>query len=201
MIKIEGKPITTSTVFLLPMYTLSWQKCKEIGFINAFVEDTQKTFTINTCLLLFEADEQFLQEQINLITLLNGAVLEVYGYGEKLIVIALSIPDTFIWDYEKVLYGRYSQLSEKYQNLFLEKAGEGIYKEKDGRRLQLLIIQKDPLVHSFLERTYDLDIPKDSELWEKFDRKKETITPELLEEILLEINNREIENSQQTTTL
>ena len=131
--KIDGKEVTNSTIFILPMFGLPLDTYKKAGFVNAFIKDTQKVFDKPVALLVFYCKERYVQDQDDIITMMDSLVIDIYGYNKKLLVVAVTIPEKFMWDYQKITFGQYSALSKEYQEMVSDKVGDNPIDRKSTR--------------------------------------------------------------------
>lgn len=194
MIKVDGKKITNTTIFGLPIFGLPKQHWDEAGLFNAYIGDQQVEHKQPAIYFALWTQEKYADLQDDLITMMDSIVLDTYGYNEVMRVIVLAIPEEFVEDYQKMIEGKYSELSTSYKELVSDKVSGGnpVYEEKDGRRLQMLVIDCDPIVRTFVEKEYDISTEQCKEVWEAFDIKQETITPQVIQEITFLANNKNL---------
>jgi len=174
---------TDSTLWFLPMFNLPRKTYKEAGFINAFIGDEQHfSECIRPLYLLFKVGYEEQLEDI--VTMLDSAVISQYNYN-NLHVVVLKIPQMFYRDCKLIEQGRYSELSDDYRALVSEKVQvtQQFLVNKKLKRLQLQIIDKDPLPQQWIEEIYDIQVDETCEYWTMFDKQKETITKQLIEQL------------------
>lgn len=178
---------TSSTLWMLPFYKVPNKEWIRAGLINAFLEDevTQDRFyECKTIRLLFKIDDykyRLIEDAMEVIP----EIIDQYGYGDDLLVVVLQVPLQFLKDYELIMQGRFTELSSAYKELISDRLdpllSEGAYKT-NGKRLQLMICEKDKMVKNTLLGQVNIDMSNIAQgnIWEKPRIEEEKITMELL---------------------
>lgn len=178
---------TDASCWLVPMYRIAIKELKDTGFIDAYIADETRPREDLCTLLLFRASEEAAMILEDIQMYLDKYVVDMYGHQGKLVVLVLKIPEEFEGDYELILQGEFSNLSPDYRELVSEKVpitNEGTFKT-NGKRLQLLIMDKSPMVKRLAVSTIEsMEDVADGQIWHKLDKKKNTITVNLINKII-----------------
>lgn len=175
---------TLTSIFMLPLFGISWFTYKNAGFINAYIGDPERIYTNDAVLiyLLFKpVDEQVSYMCVLLDEMMEqGMVADSYSRDSYEIVVLL-LDDKFKWDYQRFLKGEYSKFSQLYRDT-CPKQGKMEGKEIAGhqtfetfRSSQLRIVEKDPTWKEFVEEFYDIELPADGEVHESPKLEREII--------------------------
>jgi hypothetical protein len=186
MIKQGNRIITNSTILLLPIFGLPKKEYDKAGFVNAYIGYEGRHYGGPTLFLVFYAKERYADELDDIITMMDSAVLDFFGYQKSLVILVLQIPKQFQWDFHNIIHSNYSKVSDAYRQMVSDKteSKNKLYDEKVGKRLPLLIVDRDPLVQTFIENKYDIQLNVEGEVWERFDIDKETLNDALLTKII-----------------
>lgn len=186
MITQENRIITNSTIFLLPIFGLPKKEYDKAGFVNAYIGYEGRHYGGPTLFLVFYAKERYADHLDDIMTMMDSAVLDFFGYKKSLVIMVLQIPRKFQWDFDNIIHSNYSKVSDSYREVVSDKteSKNKLYNEKVGKRLPLLIVDKDPLVQTFIQNKYDIELNAEGEVWERFDINKETLNDILLTKII-----------------
>lgn len=176
-----------AAIWLIPMYQISMKELKEAEFINAYIQDETRLQQDICTLLLFKATEESCMILEDIQMYLDKHVIDIYGHQQKLVVLALRIPEEYKEDYRKIMKGDYSKLSDLYKDLVAERVpvtNESTYKT-DGKRLQILIIEKSTAVKRIAATTIqDMSRVQEGEIWEKPRIEDNTLTLEIINKLI-----------------
>lgn len=144
--------------------TLSTSNIRNFGFVNAFIKDLNHETEYEYPLYLLFKQEQpilsfrdFVNEEYD-----RGYLLEDYDYPEGFIVMVYDYPNEYREDYNKVMDGKYSQTSKKFQNHFPETMMlEGVMQES----VYSKVFNRNDKFRKGLEVIYGIELDKDSEVW------------------------------------
>lgn len=188
--KIDGKEVTNSTILLLPMFGLPKRTFDEAGFASSFVRYENYRYGCPVLFLVFYTRERYAQNLDDILTMLDSAVLETIPFSETVSVIVFQIPKRFQWDYDHIVNSHYSNVSEAYREIVGDRTEtrNKLYNEHIGKRLPLLIVEKDPLIKEFIQNEYDIVLDLETEVWERFDISKETLTEQKLKDIMYQVH-------------
>lgn len=175
---------TVGTVFFKNLYGTK-KEMEQAGLVNLYLKDTKKQYDEPCIYALYRCNEIEAKYLDKLTEKLADRIIDVYGYDNEYVVQVYRIPTELVSDYLLILEGRYSELSQAYKDAVDKgtKTGNWIYDKKDGRNLALLICDKDPMVKQLIESDehgYGIELPEGSEVWEKPNMDKETISDKLL---------------------
>ncbi len=167
---------TNSTIFLLPALGIDPRDLEDCGFIDSYIRIEGKEYDKERRFLVAvfepvtkdqkETFDVFLEREKFL-----SFVEEEIKQGDKVIVV-YRFPEEFYNDYDLIIEGKYSKVSDKYKGIFPK------FREKKDKivlSLQKLIFDKDPDFKEQQEERIGTDIEADSELWEVFDIDKEIL--------------------------
>ena len=184
---VRNLKYTVSTVFLLPMYRIPFKEWTTAGFVNCYVKDESKGYGFPVLHIVCYGKEKYGQALDDIITMLDELVVDLYGYDKTLVVLVVKIPEEFMQDYLTVFNSLYSQLSDNYRELVSEQTDTGnkLYDQHIGKRLQLLIMEGDPIAKNFMAKEIinveDVEI---GESWCKFVFQNETLTRKEVDKII-----------------
>lgn len=180
-----------TTLFVLPIFGLPMVHYDTMGFINSFIAMEGREEKDPSIYMIFYDAPIHEEEMDNLIDMFPDLFIEKINYNEKLIITVFKIPEDYWSDYKTILTGKYSKLSEKYKLLVSDKPSlkpsnkdTKLFINGNKKRLQLMIIEKDPDCIEMVENMYDgLDISFADEVWKMFNKEDETLTLSKLEEL------------------
>lgn len=125
--KIEQK-FNKTTVFLSKfVFGENFDILKKIGFIDTYVEDPEimKILTLGNnqrlLFLLFKTKKLKTEEIKKIVKDLSKAEIQVvfsYELVNDYLMVVIDFPENFISDYDNIVYGKYSKLSEEFKNGF-----------------------------------------------------------------------------------
>lgn len=187
--KMNGKIVTNSTIFILPMFGLPKKEYDAAGFASSFIRYGNYRYGKPVLFAVFYARERYAEKLDDIITMIDSAVLELIPYNEALCILVLEIPKKFQWDYDHILHSNYSKVSEDYRQIVSDRTEtrNQLYNEQVGKRLPLLIVEKDELIKQFIQKEYDIILDLETEVWERFDIEKETLTEQKLRDIMYQV--------------
>lgn len=171
---IKDKTITT--IFIVPTLGIPKEDLKNNGFINAYLNDLKHEIEYKDCVFLVfksENKEKF-SEFLNYTYDNNPLLLDDYDNEQSEIILIFSINKEYEDDYKKILSGKYSETSKKYQKFFPETVDLNGKKEKS---LQTMIFNKDPRLAKYWCNFLgtEIIINNELELWPILDLKKEIL--------------------------
>lgn len=187
--KIDGKEVTNSTIMLLPMFGLPKQVFDKAGFASSFIKYGEYRYGCPVLFLVFYTKERYAQNLEDILTMMDSLVLEIIPFTETVGIVVLQIPKIFQWDFDHIVNSHYSSVSQAYREIVGDRTEtrNKLYNEQVGKRLPLLIVEKDPLIREFIQDSYDIVLDLETEVWEKFDIQKETLTEQKLKEIMYQV--------------
>jgi|DewCreStandDraft_4_1066084.scaffolds.fasta_scaffold190575_2 hypothetical protein len=169
--------LTISTLFLMP--TIGLRKCivAPYGFINAYIRDKDKPeYNGNIHLLFKPQNQELINEFILVEKTRTDLFLTSYDYFNMHYVLVYKIDKKWEKDYEKIVNGKYSKLSNEYKKLIPNRV-----MVNDGKSFRLLrslqgdILNRSEVLRNALEKELGVTIDPKSELWEKWNDEKETL--------------------------
>lgn len=171
---LNDKNITT--VFIVPTLGIEKDTLNSHGFISGYLDDYEHDLDYEDVVyLLFkplnlEKFKLFLNE----IYEKNSLILEDYNTEKDEIIIIFKLSEKYKKDYELILAGKYSKVSEEFKDNFPKTVIiNGIQKPS----LQTMIFNKDPQLAKYWNDFLgtDLIITNNLELWPGVDLKKEIL--------------------------
>ena len=187
---IDGKEVTNSTIFILPMFGLPKRVFDDAGFASSFVKYGDRIYGSPVLFLVFYTRERYAENHEDIITMMDSLVLDIIPFSDTVGVVVLQIPKIFEWDFDHIIHSHYSNVSEEYRQIVGDRTEtrNKLYNEHVGKRLPLLIAEKDPLIKEFIQKEYDIVLDLETEVWERFDIQKETLTEEKLKKIMYHVH-------------
>jgi hypothetical protein len=170
-------------MWLKPMFRVESAFWNAAGFKSCYIKDEQKEHQQPVLYCLFKPSDDIEGLRINDITdFLDDKVIDLYGYGDNIIVLVLDIPEEFDNDYKLLIKGKYSEVSIDYIDLVDIPTGN----EWIPCTLQMMIINKDPLVKLMVENELrqGFEIETSDEYYPSFDMDNEILTKEIIEELI-----------------
>ena len=143
------------------------------GYINSYVRDEDhETVLDRPIYLLFKPKEiagfgEFVEEQY-----LEGNLKEDYDYPNGYTVLLYEFPEKFLDDYNKIIIGKYSQVSDEYKKLFPKKNNLG------QKLIARAILDRDADLRKTRAEEFGMRLDEwgeDWELWKMFEIEKETL--------------------------
>lgn len=179
---------TNTTLFLLPALEIPDHILRQMGFVNAFLQDKDRFYPDGEIPIfalfkpkakaLFEAAIKDLEEE--------GILMDEYDYPDGHVVLVLRFPPQYKKDYDLFLKGKYSKFSSEFKKLFPEKKKSYV----DGREgvdysLHFHIFKRTPGIREFLEEDLGIEIDKNDpefQYWTLPDQEgRETLSQDKLE--------------------
>lgn len=157
----------TST-FLVPTLGIPKEYLMSGDFINGYVKDEGNNVEHeNSVYLLFkpkkiEKFREFLDKEYER----TKSIIEDYDYKGGYVVVVYKLDMTYKKDFALIRKGKYSQTSDKFQQLFpmvvkIRKGGL----HKDELSLQRRIFNKTPDLIEFWEKEFDMNFDEEWEVW------------------------------------
>lgn len=143
------------------------------GYINSYVKDIDHVTVLDRPIyLLFKPKDlsvfgEFVEEQY-----IEGNLKEDYDYPNGYTVLLYEFPEKFLDDYNKIIIGKYSQVSEEYKKLFPIKNGQGM------KLIARAILDRDKDLRATRAEEFGMRLDEwgeDWELWKMFEIEKETL--------------------------
>lgn len=156
---------TNSTKFLLPFLKLNGKILQQLGFQNAYIDDSDKPKNYKNCLFIHiqPKDKEFIKKYITDLYKNHSLFNDVYTINDDYMLV-FNFPYHTIK--EKFLLGKYSEFDKKY-------IGNGKVFPRDVVKSGVIgiselwrILTKDPTKRSELSKELDVDIDKNAELWD-----------------------------------
>jgi hypothetical protein len=172
--------LNVSTIFLLYPLGIKYQGLKGLGFLNAYLEDSEFSWEGDVVLLLFKPKNvfrfQFWVEQEKERT---PAFIDEYDYEEGFTVLVYQFPIELKEDLELIKQGKYSRVSKAYIATVPESSNV-VVKDSEGKDRYAfcaarLIVHKDPEWIKIVEEMLGLAIHPSQEFWLKMKKEKETL--------------------------
>lgn len=172
---------TNTTLFLVPALEIPEHILKQMGFVNSFLVDKNKSYnkkdkTIKVvCLFKPRAKAMFASHLEDLDE--EGLVLDEYDYPEGHVVVVFKFPERYRKDYELFMQGKYSKFSSEFKKIFPEKNRS----YEDGKfdyTLHFHIFKRTPGMREFIEDDLGIEIDREDksfEYWGIPDSKREEL--------------------------
>lgn len=183
-----------STIFLLYPLAIERRKIMQLGFIQAFLFDSEKMDVEyeNPVFLLFKPDsptvfQAFVESEYERINKFTGTVdiIEDYDYIDGYVVLVYQFPKEFEVDYKKFLEGKYSKFSKKFKDAYPKtvkiRTEEGRMIDEVGTVFRIINRTKD--FRDMLEERLGVTFDWDQELWNKYNETKETLSYEKIRKL------------------
>ena len=179
---------TISSIFIAPT-VVPRNVLHDNQFINAYAKDSRKEVQYEDAVyLLFcpkniQRFQEFVEEEYEDNTLL----IDDYDYEDGFIVLVYKLPLKHNLDYELIKQGRYSETSEKFQNLFpkvIKIVKSGLH--KDELSLQFRIFKKSGDLKEYWEEQTGMEFSEHMEVWPGWDEDKETLDLDKIKEQMYE---------------
>lgn len=176
---------TVTSIFMVPLLKINKDNLREMGFINAYINDTNNDIHYeNSIYLLFKPKNlgefrAFLNEEYERTT----NIIDDYDYGGGFVVVVYKLNPKFINDINLIKKGIYSKTSKNFQKEFpkiIKIFTNNGFKEEIS--LQFRIFNKTKDMTDYWEEKLDVTFTEDQEVWYSFDEEKETLTLKKLEE-------------------
>lgn len=180
---------TITSIFIVPMFKFDREVLKENGFINGYTYDAERDVQYeNVTYLLFKPDNldkfrAFLDEQYEK----RKDIVDDYDYEDGFVVVVVGLDKRYKKDISLIMEGKYSETSEKFQNLFpktIKVIKSGI--RKDEVSLQHRIFDKAIELRVYWENRIGDTLPEDVEVWPGFDLFTETLDLDKIKKELYE---------------
>lgn len=171
-------PYTKTTHFLLPGLHISNNlQTFTKYFVNAFIDDEEITHIIKNPVFVLCKTKAFDADWLKFETALKSSPRCIYDYivgkfeDDYLVMFLFEFPPAYRADYFKFIEGEYSQFSEQYKKLFIEKLKDDNGTEKENSLYG--IIHKTQTFKHKLEKIIDERLDPQKEYWEKWSVNRE----------------------------
>ena len=172
------------TVFLTKfIFSSNLTILKGLGYIDGFVRDeiisNLEGLEDHKYLFLLFKNKKMSAKQVERIvkglTLIKAEVLISYELVDDYFMVVLDFPNKYVEDYNNILEGRYSKLSEEFQNKFPSIVD---VKNEDGKKLgkeytlyHHIFNKTDWLKNFWCEKLNLVELDESLELWQKPDKR------------------------------
>ncbi len=177
----ELKGYTCTSLFLVPLLKIGTPgvTLQEQGFINGYLDDVDAPVKRENCLYLLFKPKNFAHfaiffaEQSNK----NPLLVDDYDVADGYVVLVYEIPKKFLEDFKLFLDGKYSKLSEDFQETHPKKGTRrnAYGKIEEFTPFSRQVFNKDRELKAKIEEVVGQDLPEDIEVWGIPDRDKETL--------------------------
>lgn len=175
----------TTDIMIVPMYSLPMSEYEKCGYIQGFINDDSKQYVQPVVVMVFESGEQYAEPFTDLCTVMDQYVVDIYPVEDKLVVMVLEIPEELVEDYHSIVESRYHELSEDYRYLVSDRPE--IDRRGIGKRLPLLIAERDERVMKVMVDTAGgMNVHYD-QVWKAYNVDEETLTADKINELLKSI--------------
>lgn len=169
-----------SNLFLVPLLDLKRYDLYALGFMSSYLFNGEEEDNYEWPLYLsfmppdMEKFNDFIsreQDRPKIVTYLDERQYK------DIILLTYLLPLEFREDYDKIMEGQYSKLSEDFRALFeneVEIYDHVLGKTVLGKSLQMMIFDKDETLRKDWELQLGVFIDSDTELWKKPNKDKET---------------------------
>lgn len=180
---------TITTIFIVPILKFDRDLLKDNGFLNGYMFDAERDVQYpDAVYLLFKPDNldkfrDFLDEQYES----RKDILDDYDYENGFVVVVVKLDKKYKKDISIVMQGKYSEVSEKFQNLFsktIKVSRRGSVKTE--MSLQHRIFNKSTELRVYWEDKIGEELSEHMEVWPTFDMRHETLDLEKLKKELYE---------------
>jgi hypothetical protein len=177
------KPTVSKIFFIYPL-KIPAEHLVDNNLLNAYSHDSMNDHSYEDAVyLLFKPSNmdrfrEFLDSEYER----SDNILEDYDYG-KFVVVVYKMDSKYNDDYALIREGRYSKASLAFQKEF-PRIKKIIIKglHKDELSLQFRIFNKTGDLIDFWEDKFGMKFDDNQELWEGYNKEKETLTEEVLRE-------------------
>lgn len=178
------RKISATNLFITPLLNLGRPNLIKLGFVDAFMKDELREIEYERSVyLLFkpiniEEFNLFTEEQRES----NAPIIDEYDYG-KWTILVYKLPKKFEDDYEKILQGKFSHVSEEYKKAIPKwyRIGEnGAYVDK--MNIQHMAFEKSDELKKYWKDELDLTITNSDEHWHHY-FEREVLNKETLKRI------------------
>ena len=169
---------TITSIFIVPMFKFDKDSLKENGFLNGYVFDSERDVQYDDAVyLLFKPSNldkfrEFLDEQYEK----RKDIIDDYDYEDGFVVVVLALDKKYKKDISLVMDGKYSETSDKFQNLFpktIKVIKSGL--RRDEVSLQHRVFNKSTELKVYWEDRIGDTLSDDMEVWPRFDLHTETL--------------------------
>lgn len=165
-----------STLFLLSPIGINFEELDYKGFVDAYIKDLEKEDMYDKyyILLLFKLEED--QSDIFKELSENKYFVEDYDY-DGYVVLVYVFPEEFQEDYDHIVKGEYSKVSDEFRKMFpkrvlhIPKKGKSFFQNSFPHKL----INRFDYLLGDLSRFFGTEITPNMEFWKAFDFEKETL--------------------------
>lgn len=176
---------TNTAIFILPSLKIDREDLAKNNFINAYSEDHLRDEQYKDCIyLLFKPpDLDVFREFVDKERERTKQLIDDYDIPGGYVILVYKLNEKYKKDYALVREGKYSKTSREYQELFPKVAKivrGGLY--QDELSLQLRVFRRTPDLIDFWEKEFEMTFDDDQELWFAYNKEKETLTQEKLEQ-------------------
>lgn len=188
VIVTEPRKMTISNIFIQPIFKIGRENIVKNGLINTFFFNNERNIVYDDYVLhlLFKPEDQirfsgFVAEERQR---LGGLFLDEYDYEGGYTVLVYKIPDKYNDDIKLLLEGRYSELSDTLMN-DIPRTVRVVLRQgvrKDETYLAHLIHERNKGLRDLWENLLDVDLPKDSEVWNRFTEEEETLSEKIVKD-------------------
>lgn len=140
-----------TTIFLAPTLNITKARIEGMSYINAYVTDVGHPLDYEpyVIFLLYKPENlelfrSFIEEEYERTDL----IIEDYDYDGGYVVVVYKLDDDYKDDYDLILQGKYSETSDKFQQLFPDTVTV-LGKERDS--VQRMVFNKDPRMIEYWE--------------------------------------------------
>lgn len=167
------RKISTTNMFLVPVLKIGRENLMRAGFVEAYFSDKLREIEYENCVyLLFRParlDEfnLFVESQRE-----NNTLVDEYDH-KGYTVLVYKLPAEYKKDYEILMKGKFSQTSQKFQDLlpkYAKVAQDGVL--VDEMTTQHLVFEKDQTVKDYWKRELDLDFQPEDEVWHFYEERE-----------------------------
>jgi len=171
----QGKSLTTTSLFLLPVFGIDNKVLSGNGFINGYIGDINETQPEgNVLFCLFQPVDV---DAFNLwLDKIEDITLYDYDYEDGYVVVVLKFPKEFDADYKLITEGKYSRTSKAFQGLFpktIEFQVDGVLYSTE--HITYRVFNKLPALKKEIEEYYEVTLDKDTEYYLAFNPEKEIL--------------------------
>jgi len=176
---------TISTIFIVPTLSISREKLKDVGFINAYIKDELRDVQYeNAVYLLFHPKnldkfKLFLDDEYER----TKSVIEDYDYEGGFVVVVYKLNSKFDKDFKFIKEGLYSRTSKAFQEMFpklVKVERNGLH--KDEISLQFRIFNKTEDLKVYWEEKLGVEFDDSMEVWQGWINDKESLNIQKLKE-------------------
>lgn len=173
MIDDSLKKANISALFLKPILNIPPHLCFQNKYENTYFFNAEEEVVYNYSIqLLFKPTNlawfnTFIASEEE-----RGAIIvDEFDYPSGEILLVYRLPEYLNKDFDLILEGKYSKVSENYRKLFPKTIQ---VKGKEVSSLQAMVINKDKYLKTFWEEEFNTTLLHENEYWGLYDIEKET---------------------------